>query len=58
MQGGLEILIQVFIVRDDAVKIKKIKEKLENAQIGDYTHQSNEVLREMRIDVDEEDKES
>ena len=39
MQGGLE-----YIVRDDAVKIKKRK-----------TDQSNEILREMRVDIDEED---
>ena len=32
VQGGLEIVIQVFIVWDDAFKMKKIKQKLENAQ--------------------------
>ena len=28
--------------------------KLETVQKGDYTDQSNEILREMRVDVDEE----
>ena len=38
---------------------KKRKEKLEIYQIGDYADQSNEILREMSVDVDEEgDKES
>ena len=46
------------IVWGDTVKMKKIKEKLETVQIGDYTDQSNEILREMRVDVDEEDEES
>ena len=27
-------------------------------QIGDYTDQSNEILREMGVDVDDEDDES
>ena len=58
VQGGLEILIEMSIVWDDAVKIKKRKEKLETVQIGDYTDQSNEILREMRVDVDEENEES
>ena len=58
VQGGLEILIEMSIVRKDAVKINKRKEKLETVQIGDYTDQSNEILREMRADVDEEDEES
>ena len=39
-------------------KIKKAKGKLETVQIGDYTDQSNEILREMRVHVDEEDEES
>ena len=43
------------IVWDDAVKIKKIKEKLKTVQIGNYTDQSNEILRELRVDVDEEE---
>ena len=43
---------------DDTVKIKKRKEKLKTVQIGDYTDQSNQILREMRVDVDEEDEES
>ena len=34
---------------------KQRKEKLETFQIGDYTDQSNEILREMRVDIDEED---
>ena len=46
------------IVWGDTVKMKKIKEKLETVQIGDYTDQSNEILREMRVDVNEEDEES
>ena len=54
-QGGLEILIEMSIVWDDAVKIKKIKEKLKTVQIGNYTDQSNEILRELRVDVDEEE---
>ena len=58
MQGGLEILIARSIVWDDAVRIKKIKQKLEIVQIGDYTDQSSKALREMRVDVDEEDEES
>ena len=58
VQGGLEILIETSIVWDDAFKIRKIKEKLETVQIGDYTYQSNEILREMRVDVDEEDARS
>ena len=37
---------------------QKMKEKLETVQIGDYTYQSNEILREMRVDVDEEDESS
>ena len=43
-QSGLEILIGMFIVWDDAVKIIKRKEKLETVQIMDYTDQSNEIL--------------
>ena len=58
VQGGLEILIEMSIVRDDAAKTTKRKEKLETVQIGDYTDQSNKILREMRADVDKEDKES
>ena len=58
MQGGLEILIEMSVVWDDAVKIKKLKEKLETVQIGDYTDPSNEIVREMRVNVDEEDEES
>ena len=46
------------VVWDDAVKIKKLKEKLETVQIGDYTDPSNEIVREMRVNVDEEDEES
>ena len=46
------------IVWDGAVKTEEIKEKLETVQIGDYTDQSNEILREMRVHVDEEDEES
>ena len=50
------------IVQDNAVKIKKIKEKLETVQTGDQsrpnTDHSNEILREMRVDVDEEGEES
>ena len=34
------------------------REKLETVQIGDYTDQSNEILKEMRVNVDEEDKEN
>ena len=37
---------------------KNIKEKLETVQTGDYTDQSNEIVRAMRFDVDEEDEES
>ena len=58
VQGGLEILIEMSIVWDNAVKIKKRKEKLETVKIGDYTDQSNEILREIRVDIDEEDEES
>ena len=58
MQRGLEILMEMSILWNDTVKIKKLKEKLETVQIGDYTDQSNKVLKEMRVDVDEEDKES
>ena len=46
------------IVWGDTVKMKKIKEKLETVQIRDYTDQSNEILREMRVDVNEEDEAS
>ena len=53
MQSGLEILMGMSIVWDDVVKIKTIKEKLETVQIGGYTDQSNEILREMRVDEDE-----
>ena len=35
-----------------------MKQKLETVQIGDYTDQSNKILREMRVDVDEDEKES
>ena len=45
------------IVWDDAFKIKKRKKTPETVQIGDYTDQSNEILREMRVDVDEKDDE-
>ena len=45
-QGGLEILIEMSIVWDDAVKIKKVKEKLKTVEIGNFTDQSNEILRE------------
>ena len=58
VQRGLEILIEMSILWNDTVKIKKLKEKLETVQIGDYTDQSNKVLKEMGVDVDEEDKES
>ena len=58
VQGGLEILIETSIIWDDTVKIKKTKEKLETVQIGDYTDQSIEILREIRVHVDEEDQES
>ena len=58
MQGGLEILTEMSIEWNDAVKIKKRNEKLETVHIGHYTDQSNEILREMRVDVDEEDQES
>ena len=37
---------------------KKITKKLETVQIGDYEHQSNEILREIRVDIDEEHEES
>ena len=40
------------IVWDDAVKKKKAKEKLATVEVRDYTDQSNEILRKMRIDVD------
>ena len=49
VQGGLEILIAMSIVWDDVVKIIKRKEKLETVQIGDYTDQSNKILREMGL---------
>ena len=58
VQGGLKILVEMSVVWDDAVKIKKKKKKLVAVQIGDYTDQSNEILRKMRVDVDEEDEES
>ena len=62
VQGGLEILIGMSVMWDDAVKIKIIKEKLETVQIGDQsrpnTDHSSEILREMRIDADEKDEES
>ena len=41
VQGGLEILIEMSIAWDDAVKIKKRKEKPEIVQIGDYREQCN-----------------
>ena len=37
---------------------KKVKEKPENVRTGDYTDQSNEILRQMKEDIDEEDEES
>ena len=49
VRGGLEILIAMSIVWDDVVKIIKRKEKLEIVQIGDYTDQSNKILREMGL---------
>ena len=59
MHGGLETLIKMSIVWDDAVKINKNKKKkLETAQTGNYTNQSNKILKEMRVDVNEEDEES
>ena len=39
-------------------KKKESKEKLEAVQVGDYTDQNNKFLREMRVDVGEEDEES
>ena len=57
-QGGLEIITAMSIVWDDAVKIKKRKEKLEIIQIWDYTDQSNKILGEIRVDLDEEGEES
>ena len=55
---NLEIVIEMSVVSDDAVKIKKIKEKLRTVQIEDYIDQSNKILKEMRVDIDEEDEES
>ena len=55
---NLEIVIEMSVVSDDAVKIKKIKEKLRTVQIKDYADQSNKILKEMRVDIDEEDEES
>ena len=55
---NLEIVIEMSVVSDDAVKIKKIKEKLRTVQIEDYADQSNKILKEMRVDIDEEDEES
>ena len=37
---------------------KKRQEKLQTVEIGNYTDQRNEILREMRVNVDEEDEES
>ena len=37
LDTNLEILIEMSIVWDYAVKIKKRKEKLETVQIGNYT---------------------
>ena len=59
VHGGLETLIEMSIVWDDAVKINKNKKnKLETAQTGNHTNQSNKILKKMRLDVDEEDEES
>ena len=55
---NLEIVIEMSVVSDDAVKIKKIKEKPRTVQIEDYADQSNKILKEMRVDIDEEDEES
>ena len=55
---NLEIVIEMSVVSDDAVKIKKIKEKLRTVQIEDYADQSNKILKEMGVDIDEEDEES
>lgn len=56
LKGGLEILIEKSIIWYDAVNIHKIKEELETVQIGDYTDQNKKILREMRVDVDEDEE--
>ena len=37
---------------------KKIKEKPETVRKGDYTDQRNEIIRGMRVDADEETRET
>ena len=56
VQGGLGILIEMFIVWMMLSNRGLYRPKQRN--IGDYTDQSNEILREMRVDVDDEDEES
>lgn len=55
--GGPEILVEMSFVWDDAAKIKETYKKLKTVQIGDYIDQSNEILKDIRVDVDEEDEE-
>ena len=54
VQGGLEILIKTSFVWDDAVKIETLRKKLGSIQVGEYEDESNEILKQMRVDVDEE----
>ena len=55
LKGGLEILIEKSIIWHDAVNVQKIEE-LETVQIGDYTDQNKKILREMRVDVVEDEE--
>ena len=55
MQGGLKIFIKMSFVWDSAVKIETLKKKLDSVQIREYVDESNEILKEMRVDVDEEE---
>ena len=56
LKGGLEILIEKSIIWHDAVNVQKIKEELETVQIGYYTDQNKKILREMRVDVVEDEE--
>ena len=50
VQGGLEILIEISIVWDDAKGMATLKEKLETVKLRDYTDELKDILKEMGVE--------